>query len=670
MRILKWIVLSLLLVAIGWFAYRWFSSNDFSVEAFSLVPADAVYCITTNDPVTTWSNVSSSVIWSHLQKNEHFASLTASANSLDSLLRDNRLLFEILGSRSLLISAHMVENRKHDFLFLVDLQGASGAKFLNEYLTNFSAAGYSISTERYGDVPVIAMRDTENQKSLYFSIPGSYLLASYNKQIITSALDAREGKSLFSEQIILEDQKIGGDGTMHFYVNYSQLQHFTESFTGASNNYINRLSEAMHHSVLSMKVEDHMIRASGNTFINDSVESYIKTLSVSGKGPTKFLEIAPQRTGFLVGLGFNSFGEFFNNFEKNIQQDVTEYASYREALRQAENYLKIDLNKNFISWIGDEIALLELQSSGKGLDDETALLLKADNIEQAKKELSYIEKMVRKKTPVKFKAIDHHGYTINYLSMKGLFSVLLGKFFARYDKPYYTIVNNFVIFSNHPQTLQSIIDDYLARKTLDRSDEFRTFRKEFEDEGSVFVYLNTPVLFNTVKKLTSNETRLSMEKNKDYIVCFRHIGFQLIPSGGGFRTVLTEQFEVPETSPATLLAGTTMPADTIKISSVQDEEDDVERDPMALPYIYVSNLGARSHKGYFPDNTVQFEVELKNGFKDGDYIEYHPNGEVKMKGHFRNDKRNGVWRLFDENGDLILRRTYEDGKVVKEKASD
>lgn len=670
MRIFKWILLSLLLVVICWFAYRWYSSNDFSVEAFSLVPADAVYCITTKDPASAWNNISSSVVWSHLQKNERFASLTESANSLDSLIRDNRLLFEVLGSRSLLISAHMVADRKHDFLFLVDLQGVSGAKFLNEYLTNFSTAGYKVSTERHGDVPIIEIRNVENQKSLFCSVPGSYLLASYNKQIITSALDARQGRSLFSEQIILEDEKIGGDGTLHFYVNYSQLPHFTESFTGTSSDYVNRLSEAIHHSVLSMKVEDHMIRAAGNTFINDSVESYIKTLSVSGKAPTEFLEIAPQRTGFLVGLGFNSFSEFFSNFEKNIQANVTEYASYREALRQVENYLKIDLTKNFTDWVGDEIALLELQSSGKGLDNETALLLKADNIERAKKELAHIEKMVRRKTPVKFKTMDHHGYAINYLSMKGLFSVVLGKFFARYDKPYYTIVNNFVIFSNHPQTLQSIIDDYLARKTLDRSDEFRTFRKEFEDEGSVFVYLNTPVLFNTMKKLTSSETRSTMEKNKDYIVCFRHIGFQLIPSGGGFRTILTEQFEAPETSPATLLAAATAPVDTAKRSPIQEEENDIEKDPMALPYIYVSDPGAHSHTGHFPDGIVQFKVDLTNGFKDGDYVEYYPNGEVKMKGHFRNDKRNGTWRLFDESGDILLKRSYEDGRITKEKSSD
>jgi antitoxin component YwqK of YwqJK toxin-antitoxin module len=38
-----------------------------------------------------------------------------------------------------------------------------------------------------------------------------------------------------------------------------------------------------------------------------------------------------------------------------------------------------------------------------------------------------------------------------------------------------------------------------------------------------------------------------------------------------------------------------------------------------------------------------------------------------MKGHFENDKRDGIWRLFDEDGKLILRRRYDKGEVTSQK---
>src|SRR6185436_19127079 len=103
---------------------------------------------------------------------------------------------------------------------------------------------------------------------------------------------------------------------------------------------------------------------------------------------------------------------------------------------------------------------------------------------------------------------------------------------------------------------------------------------------------------------------------------------------------------------------------------VDDQPVAGDSDPMKLPYIYIRNLGAKSQTDYYPDSAVHFEVELKNGFKDGSYIEYYPSGETKMNGHFDNDKRSGTWRLHDETGKVILKRNYEDGVVKKEKVKD
>jgi hypothetical protein len=682
-KILKAVLILAVVSGIGFGVYKWYEAQAISVEAFSLVPADAIYCITTNDPISTWKNIAGSGAWTHLQQNPYFAALTASANSLDSLIRDNQMLFDLIGSRSLIVSTHMTAPKEHDFLFLVDLQKVSGIKFLNEYLTGFSTEGFSIRKEKHGEYDIVVLADPVEKTNLYISLPGSYLLASYSKSIITASLDAQQGANLLSGGTFIkpaneEEIELESGGMLQFYLNYSRLPDFMTCYTSGKNEYVSRLSQALQTSNLSFTIDGDMMKANGTTYVNDSVESYLKTLAVSGKAPTEIAEVAPVRTAFYLALGFKSFSEFFSNFESNIQQDVAEYKTYRENLEQVENYLGIDLQENLISWIGDEVAMLEIQSSGKGLDNETALILKADNTEKARKDLAHIEKMVRRKTPVKFKSVEHRGHTINYVSMKGLFKVLLGKFFARYDKPYYTIINNFVIFSNHPQALKSIIDDYLDKRTLDRSDEFRTFRKNFEDESAVFVYLNTPVLFNTMKKLADQPTRVSMDHNRDYIVCFRQVGFQLIPGEGGFQTLFAEQFVQPEVKTVLATADTLGP-DSLKHASAEEaalneqivtEQPDPDVDPMALPYIYVQNVNASEHSGYFPDSTLQFKVSLKNGFKDGLFTQYHANGEVKMKGHFREDKRDGVWRLYDESGKLIMRRTYEEDQVTKQRTRE
>jgi hypothetical protein len=160
-----------------------------------------------------------------------------------------------------------------------------------------------------------------------------------------------------------------------------------------------------------------------------------------------------------------------------------------------------------------------------------------------------------------------------------------------------------------------------------------------------------------------------MQTNKDYIVCFREVGFQMTPAGSGFKSRFAEQFIQPETP--TLSSDVTDKEEEEETpGKVEDESTAKDTDPMVLPYIYVQNLNARRYTGYFPDSTVQYKVELKNGFKDGSYTEYYQNGEVKMTGDFKGDKRDGVWKLYNEKGKMVLRRTYDKGGVVREKGRD
>jgi len=170
-----------------------------------------------------------------------------------------------------------------------------------------------------------------------------------------------------------------------------------------------------------------------------------------------------------------------------------------------------------------------------------------------------------------------------------------------------------------------------------------------------------------------------MENNKDFIVCFRHAGFQLVPGNEGFKTLFVEKFVGPV---STQIEGeprvnaernleqdtaTEMEADKI-VEEIKTNS--AAADPMELPYIYVKNVNAKFYEENFADSTTHFKVSLKSGFKDGSFKEYHPNGKVKMTGQFKKDKRDGTWKLYDETGKQIMKRNYAEGKVTKEKVND
>ena len=52
--------------------------------------------------------------------------------------------------------------------------------------------------------------------------------------------------------------------------------------------------------------------------------------------------------------------------------------------------------------------------------------------------------------------------------------------------------------------------------------------------------------------------------------------------------------------------------------------------------------------------------------EDGDYEEYHKNGQLWMEGTYKDGKKEGVWEFYKENGSLSSRVTYKDGELIKE----
>ena len=54
---------------------------------------------------------------------------------------------------------------------------------------------------------------------------------------------------------------------------------------------------------------------------------------------------------------------------------------------------------------------------------------------------------------------------------------------------------------------------------------------------------------------------------------------------------------------------------------------------------------------------------FKNGKKDGAWVGYHENGQLKYKGIFNNGKLKGAWVEYYENGQLLSKINYKNGEA-------
>ncbi|GAB4161463.1 MAG: hypothetical protein Tsb0033_18930 [Winogradskyella sp.] len=72
-------------------------------------------------------------------------------------------------------------------------------------------------------------------------------------------------------------------------------------------------------------------------------------------------------------------------------------------------------------------------------------------------------------------------------------------------------------------------------------------------------------------------------------------------------------------------------------------------------------------KIYF-DNNQQVEItyNVKDGKFDGEYKGYHKNGNLRLEGVYKNDQKQGLWKEYDEQGNIIMAYNIVNGELEGE----
>ena len=656
------VILLILISFLLYSFYTFYIDNNDNLKSIYLVPEDAVYIIETQDPIDNWNEVSKSDIWNHLNTNSYFNELAESLNKIDTIFKQEKSIFDRIGNREILISAHVYKPKKYDFFYVVDLQKIAKLNILKNHLNTFTNSNYKISKRKYHNQEIIEVYDVIKRETLHISFIKNLMIASYVHTLVEASIDQYKEPKIGRNLDFIEVEKEVGYGDMfRLYVQYKYLDEYLKVFSNDSGALTKTLSNSLHFSGFNFDVDDNTITANGITNYDEAVSLYLKSLQNSGHSSRKIAEIAPKQTALYLSFTFDRFEKFYTNFENVLKENPKEFKSYLDGTEQIENFLKIDLKENFVSWVDDEIALIQLHSTVTDSKKDVAFILKTTDIDDAKKNLHFILEQIRKRSPVKFKEVSYKGHTINFMDIKGFFKILLGDLFKEIDKPYFTIIDDYVVFSNHPNTLKSIITSYINDDTLANFESFEDFDNNFDSRSNVFAYINAPNLYNSAYNFLDATSRKELRDNKDYFICFSQIGIQLKSEENLFETKIVVDYEDPEivkTKYSFTDSSIKSKRNTTRKQVEITEETINKATVFTIKEIFPSDLTAKQFEKKYYNGKIRFSVELKNGLKHGDYLEYYSNGKLKIKGSYKRDEQNGTWRVYDYNEDVVFKKRF------------
>lgn len=626
-----------------------FISPDRHIQQIYLVPEDAAFIIRSSEPVKDWRAFSESAPWQTLKQAQSFDEVAQNVGTLDSLIRSNQTLLSLVGKRDPLISLHKISSKDWDALILVDLQKVSKLETLKEQMeTVLKMTGSQVTQRIHNTIPILEMRDEQTRETLHMAFIDNHLAASYTSRLVEGAIDERNNPRIGRAPAFIEAEKLVSDkGLCRLYVNYAHVPQFLAIYLGGSNEYIDMFSRSMDFAGLWFDSKQDRMEVKGYTLCKEEADPYVTALLQSGKHRMKAHEILSARTAFYTNIGFSNPATFVKELEKALAiHDEVAYNDFKSTQKKLEGYFGISLEKNFLSWMSGEFALSQSEPGLLGQEPERILAIRAGNIRDARKNMELLEKRIKNRTPIKVKKVEYKKYEINYLEMKGFFRLFFGKLFDSFEKPYYTYLGDYVIFSNTPSALLSFLEDYEQKNLLKNDPGFRKSFKQIDNSSTLFVYADMHKFFPQLQQMMDASTRADLQANRDVLYSFPYWSMQI--TGEKEAASLHYLMEHQPYTPELEVTATTDP----------DEEDETMKEDAAtekelmneLKRFYVEKFEGNVLRDFYEEGALKSESEVKNGKRNGRHREYYESGKLKVRGKYSNNRPKGTWKYYTEEG--------------------
>ena len=641
----------------GFWAYVNFSQSS-EREALTVIPNDAVYIVETSNLTKGWASMSQSKMWKHMINTPFFSDINENVAMFDSLFVEYEILGDMMKNRKLLVSAHMISGVDYDFLFVVDLQKSAKMAFLKEAISYFDV--FQVKKRKFKDVEITELIDKETKDVIYLSVIDNLLIVSFVGDLLEKAISEKDNTNwLGNVHFQAVRDNISHNKLFNFYLNYAQLSKFMRVYMDEESEAVKSFSRIMRYSAFNADLQDERVRMEGSTNL-DSVSSYLSALAKVKAGKMRAYQVLSNQTAFYLAMCFDSFDDFVQQLENQAKTEMgTEADSYSENIAKVENFLKISLKDDFFSWIGSEIAFVKLRPSQQTRAEDVLVAIQAKNIEAAKTGMNHIMERIRKRSPIKFETVQFNNYEIYYMNMKGFFKAFLGKMFDKLEKPYFTYIEDYLILSNSMEALKEQITDYVNGKTLSRKADFVDFKDDLSVKANLTIFLQMPKLYSNLYYYSGRETRKQIKENKDLILSFSKIGFQMTGDNGFLETTL-----IAEHDPNALLNDK---LEAIE-NSVSDELANLQFERLEFKIQIADNeaITDGSYTRLFPDSTVQFEGMLSERKLNGIARLFYPSGNLRATFNYKDNMVDGLLTVFYDSPQQTKKAvmTFEEDKIV------
>lgn len=227
-------------------------------------------------------------------------------------------------------------------------------------------------------------------------------------------------------------------------------------------------------------------------------------------------DVLPDNTAVLTHLGLSDINKFYNDLNSE---------------------LKVDFGQYFLPWMGNEVAYVITDPRGENFKEDYFAVFKAKDVELAKallKDYAAIAGTLKER--------QYRMYDIRQFVADDILTPIFGNQFSPIQNPYYTIINDFVVFANSENALRSWLDKQLFGQTLGRDAQYLKFYANLATTSNLYYYVNTSTINSILTSYFKDDYDFLLGEYFFNLQKFTPVGLQFTPHQNKFFTTAFVEF--------------------------------------------------------------------------------------------------------------------------------
>ena len=445
---------------------------------------------------------------------------------LKAHLLDNKQLQPLFESSSIFISLHpQMQGGVMDFLLTT-----TGNDKLSGYIDKLSerpdSSGMIIHPINIAGKPGFNIYLNQLKRSLFIVADGDNdISASFSQRLVEQAVLYNEKKH---EPVFvpLSDQQ-NENSVANLYINYLQLSPlFDVLFKNKNSDIFRSFRQMPAVGALTLNYKTDALMFNGITSIDHAeAKSYIGLFRFQQPQENHLKEIFPATTAYSINFAVSDAVKFENNlFQWQIQNNLS--TEKGQLLSKVKKETGVDLTKAFMDMLGSEFAVITTRY------EEKIAIVRLKNGLQFRPYIVNISHMVT----------DDMGQ-FNYDKLPYF---LLGDAFGIFKRPYFIVVDNYLMLCNSQTGLKEYYSNYTGGKFLNKNEEYRRFDDLQAERSNVSFFINFKNTLQLLKPALKPQFAQAFTSDDTGWNNFYGAAFQLTSSENNFYTNFYMRLTMPD----------------------------------------------------------------------------------------------------------------------------